>query len=458
VLTLELLSLDTSFAAVLRGRLADRGHRVRLRSGGPSRSHRTGARDHHDPADLVIVASGQRPIARTNVDDLVHHALPHGRDALDVPLVLVASIDPTAEAVAALYERGFDAVLGAGAQRDVERHLEAVVRLVERNRQRHSSPPEVRAAKPSAHSTVAAARALDVLALRKAARAWWSLESLEDEALRDTVRDLADDDCPVLVRGERGAGRRHVARCLHEVGEREGGFVEVGCDRLTVEPSDLEERLGAVFDLARAGTVCLTNLVGLRDDRARLLRAMAERHPSTRIVCTVAPVATPAFGFADRARRVDVPPLRERPDAVRDAVRRMLRVEPTERATAALLRYEWPGNFEELEAVLARLAADRPAGRAADRPGERPSERVDLRDLPPVVRAAYVDGDELVPQEPRVPQPHEWRITDDDPIDWKVYERKLFLRALAAAKGNRATAAEILKLGRSTVYRKLRDT
>ena len=53
------------------------------------------------------------------------------------------------------------------------------------------------------------------------------------------------------------------------------------------------------------------------------------------------------------------------------------------------------------------------------------------------------------------PSAAEFEITDADPIDLSVYERKAVLRALHAAGGNRTRAAAVLGVGKSTLYRKL---
>ncbi|MEM9379726.1 MAG: sigma 54-interacting transcriptional regulator [Planctomycetota bacterium] len=54
-----------------------------------------------------------------------------------------------------------------------------------------------------------------------------------------------------------------------------------------------------------------------------------------------------------------------------------------------------------------------------------------------------------------VPEESDWMITENDPLDLEVYERKALLRALAVAKGNRTQAARLVGIGKSTFYRKL---
>ncbi|QDV09752.1 Bacterial regulatory protein, Fis family [Planctomycetes bacterium Poly30] len=56
-----------------------------------------------------------------------------------------------------------------------------------------------------------------------------------------------------------------------------------------------------------------------------------------------------------------------------------------------------------------------------------------------------------------IPRPVDFQITDDDPIDLKLYESKAVLRAIAAADGNRTLAAQLLGIGKSTLYRRLSE-
>jgi two-component system response regulator HydG len=50
-----------------------------------------------------------------------------------------------------------------------------------------------------------------------------------------------------------------------------------------------------------------------------------------------------------------------------------------------------------------------------------------------------------------------WDITDEDPISLELYERKALLRALDRVGGDRLAAARLLNVGKSTLYRKLKQ-
>lgn len=57
---------------------------------------------------------------------------------------------------------------------------------------------------------------------------------------------------------------------------------------------------------------------------------------------------------------------------------------------------------------------------------------------------------------PDVLEPDETRTVDDAPLDMDGMEKRHILRALEQAKGNRTLAAELLGIGRTTLYNKMR--
>ncbi|MEZ6014891.1 MAG: helix-turn-helix domain-containing protein [Planctomycetota bacterium] len=452
MLHLELVSLDPAHAVTLRGRLGDRGHHVRIRPPAPGPGRRGGAARHHAPSDAILVAAGRTPLARTNLAEVLAASTGPRDDGTRPFLILCAQVDPTSEALEALYAAGFDVVLGAGMQRDIELHIEALARCARRGTpsaapQAPAISPGLARSAPELDAAVRAARANDDAAARRAARAWWSTDTLDDAELRDLVVRAAQHERHLVIRGERGVGCRHIARVIHQVSERAGAFVEVAGDRLQIDVEELRPRLTELLALAHAGTLCVTGLLGLRSDRAELLWSMLESHRTTRFILTSSPGGAPDLIKRRRCEALDVAPLRERLDSIPQLVRRLARMELSPQALGALKSYPWPGNIAELEAVMESVGP------------QVVGSMVTLEDLPPSIAACYREQDELVPQTglPKVPKAHEWQITEHDPIDYRVYERKLLLRALAACGGNRAKAAALLGLGKSTLYRRLSE-
>jgi len=190
--------------------------------------------------------------------------------------------------------------------------------------------------------------------------------------------------------------------------------------------------------------------------------------------------------------QVDVPPLRERLDDVPllaefflarfrgQAARRISGFAPD--ALAAMTRYAWPGNVRELRNAVERaivlgdreqiIAADLPPqvlAAAAPRPRPTPptpplgSYRLGI----PVVSAfPAVTIDEPPPpppppaRPPTPPSPPAPPVADKQPPpprSLRDLEKQGILAALAATGGNKAQAAAILEIDRSTLYKKLKD-
>jgi two-component system response regulator GlrR len=81
------------------------------------------------------------------------------------------------------------------------------------------------------------------------------------ETLLQRVRQLRDDIQPVLILGPEGSGRQHLARCMHNAGNRgEGPFISISC----TQPARLLE--AELFGYTRG------EFVGATDDYPGLIR------------------------------------------------------------------------------------------------------------------------------------------------------------------------------------------
>lgn len=183
---------------------------------------------------------------------------------------------------------------------------------------------------------------------------------------------------PIILCGETGTGKRHLARYAHaRSGRAPDALVEVGAG--PNGPASRTSLLGTstdpgAFALAERGTV-IVDFDGLdADARTALADAMNDgeytradgggRVPLTArlIVCTRGD-AVAALGSASvGAERLAIPPLRERPEDIGPIAAEILtrdsygahRLAPD--AVGVLAGYAWPGNVTELEAVVRRAA------------------------------------------------------------------------------------------------------
>jgi DNA-binding NtrC family response regulator len=283
---------------------------------------------------------------------------------------------------------------------------------------------------------------------------------------------VAPLDTTVLVCGESGTGKEFVVRMIHDQSPRAGGpFVSINCAALT--ETLLESELfghvrgaftGAVrdkaglFEVAGHGTIFLDEIGEVAPTvQAKLLRALQEREirrvgaertitTHARVVAATnrdlrAAVAKGTFRedlyFRLGAFVIMVPPLRDRrediPPLVHDFVRRAaVRVKKDVNAVSpdamtALMNYHWPGNVRELEHAIERAVI--------------------------VARGTTLGVRELPPE---VSQKNRSRAADDN-FDLHAQERVMIERALERFRGNRREAAEALKIGTVTLWRKMKQ-
>ena len=269
---------------------------------------------------------------------------------------------------------------------------------------------------------------------------------------------------PVLIRGETGVGKEHVARSLHERGPRQRGpFIPLnggGLARELIESELFGHERGAftgavnshrgAFERAHDGTLFLDEVAELPPDlQTRLLRVLETWHVrrvggevarsvDVRLVCAthrdLRTMVRQGRFRADlyfRIHRlvVEVPALRARPDDIAPLARHFLlqmerelgERELTADAIERLTCYAWPGNVRELRNVLELAAVE------CDGP------TIDLDSVERSLR--------------RVADPAETRPSADS-----------LREALARYDGNIAAAARALGMPRSTLRDRLKQT
>ncbi len=225
------------------------------------------------------------------------------------------------------------------------------------------------------------------------------------------IRRVAVSRAPVLVTGETGTGKEHVARAIHGAGDRAKAlFVPINCSAIPLEllESELfghvrgaftgaaESRIGK-FELASGGTLFLDEIgdmpVALQAKLLRVLeQGVLERVGSNRQVqvdvrvvsathrnlqeCVQNGTFREDLFYRLNVLQVKVPPLRDRGTDIallaahflKDSAQRIGRRPLTlEREARELLEaYPWPGNVRELRNVCERLTVRCPGDRADD--------------------------------------------------------------------------------------------
>lgn len=289
------------------------------------------------------------------------------------------------------------------------------------------------------------------------------------------IRRVAPQDTTVLVTGETGTGKELVARALHDLSPRVNApFIAVNCGALGegVLESELfghvkgaftnavRDRAG-VFESAHGGTIFLDEVGEMSASvQQRLLRVLQEREVTrvgssrpvrvdVRVVAAtnrdlVADVEGGRFRqdlyYRLAVFPIAVPPLRDRkadiPLLIAHSIERLRERAADPRALACssfairLMRdHDWPGNVRELMSVMERAAVDASFG------------RIEAQHLPAEIRQRDQDAGES--------RYRATRSVDD--------ERDAIVAALEQTDGALARAAELLGMGRTTLWRKLKQ-
>ncbi|NVO15198.1 MAG: sigma-54-dependent Fis family transcriptional regulator [Rhodoplanes sp.] len=329
-------------------------------------------------------------------------------------------------------------------------------------------------------------------------------------AVLRAAEKAAGSTIPVLVGGESGVGKELVARAVHGSGERRARpFVAVNCGAMpeTLVESILfghekgaftgaSDRHVGKFVEASGGTLFLDEVGELpASAQVKLLRAVQEgevepvggRRPvkvDVRLISAtnrdlIADVAAGRFRedlfYRLHVFPITIPPLRERPEDIPDLVRHFLlrfaaeegrRVRRVSAEAVALLsRFSWPGNVRQLENAVFRAVVLADGDELG--PGEFPQIAGAAVAAPPLVdtgefatnlpqtlpvEAAPVSLDDTVQSSAGL-----LALLDDDgevrSLD--AIEAAAIRFAIVHYGGQMSEVARKLKIGRSTLYRKL---
>lgn len=268
--------------------------------------------------------------------------------------------------------------------------------------------------------------------------------------LCEQAERLAGSHLPVLIEGETGVGKELLARAIARMSRPDLPFELVYCGELSADRLRAElAGEGRIRRLLRAGGVlCLDEPAVAPPEVQSLLFQLLKAEGVTRAEPRAGRVITlsssdlfaalqdggirPDLYFKLAAARLQVPPLRDRPEDVRRLARHFaeqsrpgagrapLRFTP--RVMERLVAHDWPGNVRQLRNLVEQLSALSLNGLA------------ELGDLPPEISA-------------RPAPPPEASL--------RLGEKQRILDALAETGGNLTATAQKLGIARSTLYLKL---
>ena len=300
----------------------------------------------------------------------------------------------------------------------------------------------------------------------------------DSKALKDAVslaQKVSGTDVPVLLTGETGTGKEVFAQAIHYNSKRaKQNFVAVNCSSFSKELLEsemfghkagsftgaLKDKKG-LFEEADNGTIFLDEIGEMAFElQAKLLRILetgeyikiGDTKPTRVNVRVVAATNRnlPEEITAGRFRedlfcrlsvfQIHLPPLRERAGDVRILAKAFVKdfsvrlARPVTEITPAFLealeQQPWKGNIRELRNVIERslIVCE--------------SERLDVADLPlDIQNTHYEQSDETTPGS----------------FELSAMERRHIARVLEYTKGNKTEAARLLKIGLTTLYRKIEE-
>jgi DNA-binding NtrC family response regulator len=306
------------------------------------------------------------------------------------------------------------------------------------------------------------------------------------EKLYRILSKVASSTHPVLILGESGTGKELVARSIHASGPNAGKpFIPVDCGSLV--PTLIESELfgyvkGAFTGANRArtgllaaaegGTVFLDEIGELPLDlQSKLLRALQEKEVrpvgathavpiSARVLAAtnrdlVAMVAAGRFRkdlyFRLNVVNIRIPPLRERksdiPLLAAHVLERTRREDGlqylfSDEALRVMTEYDWPGNVRELEHAIQRACAlsSGPVLHMADFPTQLQGHILQTEQQAAAGLAAAPAS-----------------TTEQGVVPIAALEKHAILNTIRQLKGDKLMAARLLGIGKTTLYRKLKE-
>lgn len=294
-------------------------------------------------------------------------------------------------------------------------------------------------------------------------------------ALLATIARVALSDVSVLVTGESGVGKELVARELHRRGPNAAGpFVAVNCGAIpeTLMESELFGHAKGAFTDAKfarrglfaesdGGTLFLDEIGEMPVSmQVKLLRALEERTVRPVGSNTTIPFNARLIAATNRSLdaavqdktfredlyyrihviSIDVPPLRERGADILELAQHFLRISAARQKKSVVgfsapvaerfLAYGWPGNIRELLNTVERAVA------------MTQFAEVVVDDLPDRIRS-YQRRPLVVAADP------------DELVSLDELERRYVVRVMEVVGGNKSSAARVLGLDRTTLYRML---
>jgi len=303
---------------------------------------------------------------------------------------------------------------------------------------------------------------------------------------------------PALLLGETGTGKEVVARAIHTISP-DAPFVTIDCSSM-VGPLMESELFGHVkgaftgaataktglIESAHGGTAFFDEIGELPLDlQAKLLRVLQEKEfrPLGSLTTRRSDFRIIAATNRDLAKEVEkgtfrrdlffrlnvinirLAPLRERKEDVPTLINHFLtrvggNYSVTAEALEAMLSYDWPGNVRELENCIQHMVAinSGPLLHLADLPSNLQNHLLQKKSQYLMAAATtHTFANDGAAAAPAISESDYVAAGIPGVIPLTELEKRAIMNALQYTKGDRAVAAHLLGIGRTTLYRKLKE-
>lgn len=311
--------------------------------------------------------------------------------------------------------------------------------------------------------------------------------------IRGQIEKIGAGRSPVLILGESGTGKEVAARSIYNV-RPAGQFVPIDCGSLVgpLMESELfghtrnaftgaQEAKRGLIELANGGTAFFDEIGDLPLElQVKLLRVLQERElrpvgSLNRVKVDIRVLAATHRNLerevaAGRFRedlyhrlnviRINLPPLRERKEDIPLLIERFLAQTGghyviANEALDAMLSYDWPGNIRELKNCLERMTAlnSGPLLHFMDLPSNVVNAMRGGQSRGAAASSLVGPPEEVLRTYSKLPHPEAMPAI----VTLEELERRAIVHALDHTRGDRTVAAQLLGIGRTTLYRKLKD-